>query len=199
MQLHISLGNSKLGKIPNISLPAIITCPEGVPCAKECYCNSKVFYWERAREKWRENFELYQTDPLSYFLQLQNFLEKKKPDYFRWHISGDVPDLEYRNYMISLIEKFPDTLFLMFTKRYNWDFFEKELDNFKVKYSAWYFKTGGVLHYTVPPKTPIAWLFREGDEVKDLPIKENAFVCKGKCNSCFYCWQNDKDVILPKH
>ena len=35
--VSISNGNSKMGKIPSVSLPPILTCPKGTPCAKRCY------------------------------------------------------------------------------------------------------------------------------------------------------------------
>jgi len=199
IRLNISLGNTKLGKVPNVSLPAIKTCPPNIPCIKECYCNSNVFYWQMAREKWEENYQLYQTDPHGYFLQLNNFLVKKKPPYFRWHVSGDVPDEEYKNKMIRLMLIHPQTKFLMFTKRYSWNFHEAapltfskdELPNFKVKYSVW--------GTTVPVKIPRAWVIPQENIPKGEEVYMGRKVCKGKCDDCYFCWNFNSDVVLIKH
>lgn len=37
MEVKISSGNSKLGKIPSVSLPAGITCRNDCECSKKCY------------------------------------------------------------------------------------------------------------------------------------------------------------------
>ena len=37
MKVTISQSNTKLGMIPTISLPPIITCRKNAPCAKDCY------------------------------------------------------------------------------------------------------------------------------------------------------------------
>ena len=37
MNIKISSGNSKMGKISSISLPAVLTCRDGCLCKKKCY------------------------------------------------------------------------------------------------------------------------------------------------------------------
>ena len=188
-RINISLGNTKLGKVPNVSLPAIITCPPNVPCAKDCYCNSDVFYWKQAREKWEENYQLYQTDPYGYFAQLDKFLLKVKPKFFRYHVSGDAPNQLYVDNMLLLAAKHNKTNFLVFTKRF--ELFWEKMPNFKVKYSAW--------GMDIPVKTPRAWVIPQENIPKGEEVYMGRKVCKGKCDDCYFCWLNNADVVLIKH
>jgi len=185
MKLHISTGNSKLGKIPNISLPPIITCPDFIPCYYECYCNKNFFYLKKAKEKWNENYELLQCNPYEFFSQLQSFLQTKKPKYFRFHTGGDCPDQNYVDNIILIAEICKNTKFLIFTKRYSFNFYDGQVPNFKVKYSAW--------GRMVPYKKPVAWLY---DGKGEMP---KGFKCTGKCDKCYWCWENNEDVVLFKH
>lgn len=41
-KLSISPGNKKMGAIPSVSLPPIITCPTGCKCAKKMLCGKAV-------------------------------------------------------------------------------------------------------------------------------------------------------------
>jgi hypothetical protein len=188
MKLNISLGNSKLGKIPNISLPAIITCPKEVPCIEDCYCNSEVFYWKLAREKWRENWELYQANPYEYFEQLDKFLAKIKPAYFRYHVSGDCPDQNYADNMYLISMRYPDTQFLVFTKRFDYDF--HDMPNLKIKYSVWPMWT--------THKKPKAYVITK-EEIAKWGYDKEYKICKGKCDDCYFCFETNEHVILPKH
>lgn len=156
MKLHISTGNTKLGEIPNISLPPITTCPIDVPCYFDCYCNKKTFYLKKAYKAWDENYELLTADPNNFFYQLDSWLSKNKPKYFRFHTGGDCPDQEYVNNIIHIAEHYENTKFLIFTKRYELDFYDGQVPNFKVKYSAWF--------NLIPNKKPIAWIYNKGGD-----------------------------------
>ena len=36
-KISISPGNQKMGFIPSVSLPPVVTCAHGCTCAKKCY------------------------------------------------------------------------------------------------------------------------------------------------------------------
>lgn len=36
-KISISNGNSKMGLIKSVSLPPVVTCAKGCPCANDCY------------------------------------------------------------------------------------------------------------------------------------------------------------------
>jgi len=39
MKVKISIGNTKMGKIPSVSLPPIKSCGNCKDCASKCYAN----------------------------------------------------------------------------------------------------------------------------------------------------------------
>jgi hypothetical protein len=95
MKLKISLGNTKLGKIPNLNLPPIKTCVPGVPCISDCYSLKAWNQYPNVREAWQSNLDLYNKDPERYFNELLSFVAKKRPKVFRVHSAGDMPDESY--------------------------------------------------------------------------------------------------------
>jgi hypothetical protein len=193
MKLHISKGNIKLGKIPNISLPPVVTCRPKTPCAKMCYANKAMRLYPSARRAWQENLEfLMSRGHDAYFSEIEQWLDKESPEYFRWHVSGDCPDEKYIVWLYSIALTFPGTQFMMFTKR--WDLLhsaEKLPGNFSVVLSMW----PGLAN---PKKfeLPRAWLSTD----KRKP--EFHFKCPGKCDGCYACWDILRfgyDVVFDPH
>lgn len=93
-EVKISRGNSKLGKIPNINLPPVVTCEKGVPCAnKECYALKAFKQYKNVRDAWGHNLKVYLENSTHYFESIINQLKKIKNVFrFRWHSSGDIVD-----------------------------------------------------------------------------------------------------------
>ena len=76
--LHISPGNSKLGKIVNISLPPVVSCPKNVPCANDgCYAKRIYKLREVVRNAWNDNFNTYKLDPQKYFNDINIYIEEE--------------------------------------------------------------------------------------------------------------------------
>lgn len=178
MRIHISRGNSKLGKIPNVSLPPIITCASNVPCKELCYARK---FYDRAmfpsvRNAWNENYAIWKTDAEDYFCQIVEYLNKNKPARIRWHVSGDVPDKDYWEYVKETATKFPDTAFALYTKR---DFVlddSAEIPvNLHVRRSVW-------INEEIPQGSPPSFV----TVLKSTPIY--GFECKGDCSKCWRCY-----------
>jgi hypothetical protein len=191
----ISEGNSKLGKIPNISLMPCKDCGADVPCKKECYAMRFFRMYPPVKKAWTENSEQCQNDRSHYFADIREYLEKKNPDFFRWHVAGDIPDTGYFAGMISIAEKFPNTKFLAFTKRHDIlsCFIKKSIPaNLTVVASMW--PGWG----TAPKGYPRAWM-QDGTEKR---VPKDALVCPGNCGDCGACWNLKnlkKDVVFNKH
>lgn len=178
MKIHISRGNSKIGRIPNVSLPPVITCGADVPCKELCY--ARKFYnnshFRGVRNAWDENYALWRFDHESYFDQIWTFLGNKKPPRFRWHVSGDVPNTHYWYYVKATAIKFPDTAFALYTKR---DFVLKDPSvlpvNLHVRRSVW-------INEDIPPGSPPAFV------TVLKPTKIYGFECIGGCANCWRCY-----------
>lgn len=116
--ISISNGNIKMGDISSISLPAGITCDPKAPCFAKCYARKMCAYRETVRNAYERNLDIYKATPRSYWLQLQAHCSMVAA--FRFHVSGDIPDREYLDGIVSLARKCPSCQFLLFTKRASW-------------------------------------------------------------------------------
>lgn len=92
--VKISSGNIKLGSIPNINLPPILTCNKDVPCASDgCYALKAYKQYPNVRSAWHHNLEEFKRDSVKFFNDVTSQLKKKKSlRRFRWHSSGDIVD-----------------------------------------------------------------------------------------------------------
>jgi hypothetical protein len=192
-RLHVSVGNTKIGKTANVSLLPIVTCPQGVPCVVDCYAR-KLAYPTTVVKAWMDNTAFAMNDPQGFMESVLDWLEENKPKFFRWHVSGDIPNKEYQRGMEDMAVCFPETSFLVFTKRteYVWE----KRENLRVFFSAWIgaeMPSRAVL--TAAGFTGVAYI--EGDE----RAPKDAMVCKGRCDSCRACWKKGEaaSLLLHKH
>ena len=171
--IHIITGNNKIGKTANISLPPIISC-EKHPCQKYCYAVKHYKQYPEVRNAWDSNLKLAQMDRKAYFTMIRRYLLKMIPQYFRWHVSGDILDQKYLDQMKRIASDFYFVSFLVFTKRYSLDFSDRP-DNLTVILSTW----PGI----EIPNTALPLAFIETDERAFNSIK-----CKELCEGCRICW-----------
>ena len=70
-QISISHGNSKMGAIPSVSLPACITCNPSAPCFKKCYAAKLERIYKNTRNAYARNLDILETEPAHYWLQVK--------------------------------------------------------------------------------------------------------------------------------
>lgn len=204
MKITISQSNTKLGMIPTISLPPIITCRTNAPCAKEgCYGTRGNYCYKNIKKSMEQNLLIYKTNENDYFKQVKDYLDQDiiTYKYFRWHSVGDIPDSEYFENMIKLAKELPQTKFLAFTKQFeivnevrkDYEHFPK---NLQIVFSAW----GDELDVPNPFNFPIAYV-RFKDKTKNTKIPGIAKECNGDCSKCLKCWniQQGDAVVFNKH
>lgn len=186
MKVSISPGNTKMGAIPSVSLPPVITCPAGCPCAKKCYAAKLCRLRPSVRNAYTRNLEILNQDPLEYWRQVRNAAQNAR--YFRFHVSGDIPSAIYFFDMLQTARELPETHFLCFTKRYSIvnEFIERygELpENLHLIFSEW-----DGLELDNPHNIPTAAVIFKGQEPRD-----NWKVCPGNCSDCAArgvgCWE----------
>ena len=189
--MSISKGNSKLGKVPNISLPPGKACVNCDGCIKDCYALKSYRMYPTVRNSWNENLASVLKSPVTYFSEIGQYLSKHSPTFFRWHVSGDILDQDYLNNMFSLARTFPHVKFLAFTKAYSLDYGNKP-GNLEIVFSAW---PGMQIPET---SMPIAWM-QDGTETRQ-PV--DALECPGNCETCGMCFslsETGKDIVFHKH
>lgn len=116
----LSVSNSKLGVIPTLDLPPITTCRRDAPCMNECYaCRSHYVYLNRRVDR-VINLKAYYANPQFYFDSIVAQISRGLISYnfFRWHSTGDIPDIDYLDGMAKVARKVKGTRFLCFTKKY---------------------------------------------------------------------------------
>lgn len=197
--MKISKGNSKIGKIWNISLPPIKACIGCADiCGKDCYAMKAYRQYNATREAWDHNFDQAKKDIGSYFQELERALQKYKGKFFRWHVAGDILNIFYFSHMVAIAEQFPHIKFLAFTKQYKivneFLYIGYSLpENLQIVFSAW-----PNLPMDNPNQFPVAWM-NDGTETR---IPSDAIPCHGNCETCGMCWslsEINRDVYFDKH
>lgn len=187
IKVSISTGNRKMGAIPSVSLPPVVTCPAGCPCAKKCYAAKMARIYPSVRKAYQNNLDILQTNPGEYWYQVNQAVKMNR--YFRFHVSGDIPTPEYFAEMVNVARQNPGTEILVFTKRYQ---IVNEYitnsgnlpENMHLIFSQW----GDNWTVPNPHNLPTAAVIFKGHE-PDNDWK----VCGGNCTECACrgvgCWQ----------
>ena len=202
--IKITTTNSKLGGfIPQINLPALVTCRKNAPCAKYCYARKGNFTFPNVKESIDNNLKEFLADSKSYFNQIIDFLTNGDIIYkfFRWHSSGDIANAEYLKGMVEVAKKCKHTKFLAFTKKFEIvnEYLasgEKLPKNLSIVFSAWD-KTFKVDN---PFNLPMTYVFFKKEE-NNADIPEFSFPCAGNCSECKACWNLKKgqSVFFHQH
>lgn len=190
----ISEGNSKIGKIPNVSLPPSASCNNDLPCKKDgCYSEKALRRFESVRLARSHNWRVWKKEPNRYFKDIEDFLQAEEPAYFRFHVDGDIPSQDYLNRMIKLARNHKETRFLAFTKKFQLDFSNCP-ENLIIIPSAW-------PKMNLPKSLwvhNLAWM-QDGREDRN---QRAYFECHKHCDECYACWHIDRigrDVLFAKH
>ena len=116
LKVTISHGNKKMGAIPSVSLPPVVTCHNCETCAKKCYAVKLARIYKNVRQSWEHNFDALRADRDAYFMQVK--ASAMVSGFFRFHVSGDIVDMDYLDRMCKLARECKKTEFLAFTKNY---------------------------------------------------------------------------------
>lgn len=187
--VSISKGNSKMGAVPSVSLPPIVTCKDAngnpPPCAAKCYAAKLCRLRKTVREAYARNLEIWTADPATYELQVKAAASMTR--FFRWHVSGDLISMDYLKMVVRVARELPHTEFLMFTKRFDlvndFTYCEDIPGNLHIIFSAW-----PGMDTPNPHDYPVAHVVFRGEEPAD-----SWKVCGGNCTECACrgvgCWQ----------
>lgn len=203
MSVKISKTNSKLGIIPSVNIPPVLTCRCDAPCTKDCYALKGRFRFPNVKANMFDNYNLYKSDPTSYFRDICSCIDNGMVTYsfFRWHAAGDIVDRNYLLGMVDVANKLERTSFLVFTKKFELvNEYIKEGNvippNLHIVFSAW------GTSYTIdnPYNFPIAYV-RLPSKQENVHIPLNAVSCSGNCTECLQCWhlEKGKSVVFNKH
>ena len=200
MNIKISSGNAKLGSIPSVSLPAGVTCRADCSCQKKCYAKKLERLRKSVRDAYQHNLCVLRDNPETYWREVEASIMMSR--FFRFHVSGDIPDVYYLNHMVDIAERNPHCEIMCFTKKYG--IVNSYLDvggiipkNLHLIFSAW-----RGLKMENPHRLPEAHVrYRDGTTT----AHENAVQCSGNCTECALteggCWslKDGQEVVFDEH
>lgn len=198
-QITISKGNAKMGAIPSVSLPACTTCNPGAPCFAKCYALKLSRRRATVAQSYAKNLEILKSDPAGYFYQIQQAATLNR--FFRYHVSGDIPNFLYFSLMVDTAKKCPGTVFLAFTKQYQIvneyikHYGHMPPENLKIIFSNW-----GDWKCENPYNLPVCEIIFKGETPAD-----DWKICGGNCSECACrgvgCWElkNGETIAIYEH
>lgn len=199
MKISISPGNVKMGAVPSVSLPPVITCPKNAPCARKCYAAKLCRLRPSVRNAYQNNFDVLNDDWNEYWRQVRFAVSMTR--YFRFHVSGDIPNPAYFKEMVITAKQSPETHILAFTKQYDivncyLDAFGSLPANLHIIFSEW----SDGWNVPNPYNLPTSAVIFKGSEPR-----ENWKVCGGNCAACacqgMGCWElkNGETIAFYEH
>lgn len=219
--ISLSSGNSKMGSIPSVSLPAIKTC-RLCDCHNKCYAKKLERLRPTVRKAYQRNLDILTSDPDTYWREVEASIMMSR--FFRFHVSGDIPSEEYFRKMVEVAKRNPHCEILCFTKRY-----EIVNESISRMYLASIYGTTihppfgnpSIMADAVIPKNLhiifSAWDGFDMDNLFELPVAyvrfrdghtaapANALACQGNCSECARtdggCWslKAGEAVVFDEH
>lgn len=200
MNVKISQGNSKMGTIQSVSLPAGLTCRDDCECGRKCYAKRLERLRPAVKAAYQYNYDLLNRDSVTFWREIEASVMMSR--FFRFHVSGDIPDDNYFAHMIEIAERNKHCEILCFTKKFSVVNGYLELggvipDNLHIVFSGW-----RNLQMDNPFSLPEAHVrYRDGTTT----AKSTARECGGNCTECAMtdggCWslKNGEQVVFNEH
>lgn len=200
MNVKISNGNAKMGAIPSVSLPAGVTCRPDCECSKKCYAKRLERMRPSVRQAYKHNYDLLNSDPNTYWREVEASIMMSR--FFRFHVSGDIPDATYFEHMVDIARTNTHCEILCFTKKYDIvnshiNIIGKLPKNLHIIFSGWH-----DIEMVNPYNLPEAHVrYRDGSTT----AREDAKLCGGNCTECAItddgCWtaKHGEQVVFNEH
>lgn len=201
MRVHLSYSNSKMGNITSVSLPAGETCRTDCPCLPVCYAAKIARFRPSVRSAYQTNLDLLRVSPETYWREVEGAIMMSR--FFRFHVSGDIPDVPYFTHMVEVALRNPHCEILCFTKQYEIVNRCVEMgvsipDNLHIVFSAW-----RGLRMDNPNRFPTAHvIYKDGTTTA---LSKRAKLCRGFCEGCAAngegCWtlQKGEEIMFHEH
>lgn len=200
MNVKISSGNSKMGAIPSVSLPAGVTCRQDCECSKKCYAKRLERMRPSVHQAYQHNYDLLTHDSDTYWREVEASIMMSR--FFRFHVSGDIPDTAYFEHMVDIAHTNTHCEILCFTKKYDIvnshiNIIGKLPKNLHIIFSGWH-----DIEMINPYNLPEAHVrYRDGSTT----AREDAKLCGGNCTECAItddgCWtaKHGEQVVFNEH
>lgn len=179
IKMCISNGNHKIGRVMNVSIPPILSCGNCTECKFLCYdikaCNQ---YPNTVIDARIRNWTVLKRSREEYFGRIRKAIARRRKNfYFRWHVAGDIIDIDYLKEMAAIAKENPHFIFWTYTKMY-WIVNEycatyEIPSNLIIMFSEW---------RGMPMDNPYG--FPEFRVVFKDEVEPKGFYCPGNCDVC---------------
>ena len=116
----ISKGNRKIGRVHNISTAPIITCGNCSHCSGLCYDVKANIQYKSVMDARARNTVIAREHMDAFFTGIRAYISRRKTNkYFRWHVGGEIPSIEYFHEMVETARMFPKWHFWTYTKMHS--------------------------------------------------------------------------------
>ena len=182
IKLCISGGNRKIGRVMNVSLAPILSCANCAGCSKLCYdIKACAQYPNTVIDARMRNMNILKRDRARYFALIEQAISRRRKNkYFRWHVAGDIVDIDYFDNMVRIAREHADFVFWTYTKNYkvvNAWCAEHGRDaipaNFSIMFSEW---------RGMEMRNPYG--FPQFSVVFKDEVAPQGFYCPGNCDIC---------------
>ena len=185
--MAISKGNRKIGRVMNVSLPPIMTCANCAECMLYCYdIKACLQYPATVIDARIRNLSILLKDRDDYFNRIDVAMSRRRKNkFFRWHVAGDIVDIDYFDRMIYNARRHPDFVIWTYTKNYKvvnaWiDANGRDAipANMHIMFSKW-----DGMPMDNPHNMPV-FACRMKDGNKDAMAWDTMWKCPGNCDVC---------------
>ena len=181
IKMCISDGNTKIGRVMNVSLPPMLSCGNCSECKHWCYDIKANLQYPNVVDARVRNWTIFLRNRDEFFNRIEaKIRRRRKHKYFRWHVSGDIVDLDHLMRIIAVARNYPEFVFWTYTKMYSivneyCRKYGKESvpSNLSIMFSEW---------RGLPMDNPFGFAeFRVHFEDEPIP---DCYKCPGNCDIC---------------
>lgn len=207
LKTSISYGNRKIGKVMNVSTAAIITCNNCGECSKYCYdLKAALLHTNSVTPARAKNTSIVFRNRDKFFDDIDKAMNRRRKNkFFRFHVSGEILDLDYFFRMVEIARKHSDFIIWTYTKnyavvnayceKYGKDSIPK---NFTIMFSEW-----DGMPLVNPFEFPIFTVKLEsGNKNHDESFFNSLYKCPSNCDICKACKRgcvNHESVYADEH
>ena len=121
LSVCISKGNRKIGRCMNVSLLPILTCGHNCKvCNRICYDLNACLQYGNVLNARARNTVLAIYDRDRFFSQIDDAMNRRRKNkFFRWHVGGDLLDLDYFSRIVENARRHPDFIIWTYTKQFD--------------------------------------------------------------------------------
>lgn len=108
LHVHFSQGNTKIGRVLNVSTASGVCCGNCSQCLKYCYDIKAALRFPEVFTARAENTAIAIGDRERFFAEISEKMDRRRRNlYFRWHQGGEILDADYFERMVQNAAEHP--------------------------------------------------------------------------------------------